>query len=276
MIIIIQKFILDDFCWSFSSLDTYDRCPLCFYKQYIKCLPSTGGCFDQFGTLCHNCLEKYAKGELAEYELSKEYKDNFDNIITGYFPFKLRDNYYKKGIEYFDNFNGFDDREILGVEEEYFFKIEDYNFRGKLDIECPSEIIDHKTKGRLHLLRLTKKHNKNDYIKMIDGRYIHFTDFVQQYTYCIPYKEKYGKYPKLLNLNMVRLNDWYTVEFNEDDFERSKKWLTNKITSIYNAKEFLRGENITEFWCSYICSQRYNCPYSDKYIDTQGASIYES
>jgi hypothetical protein len=268
---LINDFILDDMIWSFSRVETFERCPLCFYFQYIKRFPGIEGCFGQYGTLTHSCLEKYALGELEEYELLSEYKNNFNTVVYEDFPpnayVDLKENYYKQGYDYFESFSGYDDREILGVEEKYDFKIEDYNFTGVVDLECPEEIIDIKTKGKQHLKRLTKRHKKEEYVQMLDGRYIHSDNFKQLYIYSIPYKEKYGEYPKLLSLSMARMNDWYTVEFNKDDFNNAKQWVTEQIGNIYNAKGFNKGDDTTKFWCDFICGQRINCKYSDKYIE---------
>lgn len=256
--------------FSFSRIETFVRCPLCFYLQYIKCLDSISGSFGQFGNISHSLLERYAKGELAEYELSREYKNTYEEIVTDPFPpnkyVDLGERYYNQGLEFFNNFEGFGDIEVLGVEQEYRFKIDKYNFVGLIDLETPDSIIDHKTKGSQHLNRLTKKHNKEDYITMVDGRYIHKDNFRQLYIYSIPYKEKYGKYPKYLILNMIRVNDWYCIEFNEAHFEEAKQWTIKQIEAIYNATEFLKGDEVSEFWCNWVCSQRFNCVHSERYV----------
>jgi hypothetical protein len=205
-----------------------------------------------------------------EFELSDYYKDNFNKVVTDYFPYNkyvdLKQKYYDEGLLYYDSFEGFGDRELLAVEQEYKFKIGKYNFTGKIDLECPDEIVDHKTKGRQDITRLTKKHNKENYLTLIDGRFIPFECFIQNYTYCIPYFEKYKHYPKYLSLNMIRLKDWYTVEFNINDFEKAKQWMISKIESIYNTTEFLKGEDVGSYWCDNSCGQRFNCEDSNRFI----------
>jgi len=267
----VMDFIIDDFLWSFSKIDTFQRCPLCFYFQYIKCFPSIEGCFGQYGSLIHDCLEKYALGELAEYELLSYYKDNYNKFVTESFPpnayVDLGEKYYNQGYDYFESFDGYDDRKILAVEQEYKFKIGDYNFTGVIDLECPNEIIDTKTKAEQHLTRLTKKHEpKENYIQMLDGRYIHKDNWKQLYMYSIPFKNKYGKYPNLLSLNMARVKDWYTVKFDEKLFKEAEQWAINKITEIYNCEKFIRGNDTSDFWCEFVCSQRLNCKYSNSYL----------
>lgn len=267
----ISDFVLDDFVWSFSRIEKFFQCAKNFELQYIKELKGLKGAYAEFGNLCHDCLEKYAKGKLAEYELSEFYINNFDKYVKAKFPYNkyvdLKEKYYEEGLDYFNTFSGFGDRKILSVEKKYNFKVDKYNFTGKIDLECPDEIIDHKTKKEQHLKRLTKKHNKDDYIVMPDGRYIHYENFIQLYIYSIPYKNKYGYYPKKLSLNMLRVQDWYTVDFDPYFFDKSKQWVVDKIKLIYKAEKFTKGEKVDSYWCNSSCDQRLNCPYSDFYLE---------
>lgn len=255
--------------WSFSRVESYERCPLSFYYQYIKEYPGVSGAFAEYGSFIHLILEKYALNKLELWDLSGYYKKNYRKHITTNFPpnawVDLGERYYYQGLEYFNNFEGYD-REILAVEKDYNFKIGKYNFRGIVDLECPGEIIDIKTKKEQHLTRLTKRHDKEDYITMLDGRFIHKDNFKQLYIYSIPFKETYGEYPKLLSLCMVRANDWYTVKFDRDLFDEAYGWAIDEVTKIYNAKEFPKGKDISEFWCEHICGQRLNCEYSNAYL----------
>lgn len=264
-----DSFILDDFTWSFSRLESFERCPKSFQFQYEKENEGIDGAFGQFGDVVHYCLEKYAKGELGEYELVDTYSEQFVQQVINQFPpsrVDLRESYYKQGLAYFESFTGFGDRKITGVENEYLFKVDKYKFTGKIDLETENEIIDHKTKREQHLKRLNKNHKKEEYITMLDGRFIHYSNFIQLYTYSIPYREKYGHYPERLHLNMARIHDWYTVEFNEKFFKMSQEWLLNQINLIYKTVEFVKGDSVDSFWCDYTCSHRFDCPYSNKFF----------
>jgi hypothetical protein len=262
--------ILDDFVWSFSRAECFDTCPQCFYLRYIKEKGGIEGVYAQYGSLCHALLEKYAKGELADFELAHEYEDSFDVYVTEPFSYNkyvdLREKYYAEGLEYFSNFNGFGDRKILGIENEYTFKVGKYNFTGKIDLECENEIVDHKTKKSQHLVRLTKKHNREDYIALPDAKYLHYENLIQLYIYSIPYYNKYGKYPQYLSLNMLRAKEWYRAEFDPVFFEKSKQWIVDKIEKIYSAKSFGKGDKADAYWCNNSCDQRLNCSYSDKFL----------
>jgi len=243
-----------------------------FYLEYILKKEGLNNAFGQYGSFIHELIEKYLKEELMIFEIENEYIDKFTSNVTAYFPL-LKDNksmaeiYFNQGKEYFSSFNGFNNYEILKIEEKYNFKLKDYNFTGIIDLivknEGNYEIIDHKTQSKQHSTRKSKKLKENGFITLVDGRHVPFEIFIQQYLYCVPFKEYFGEYPKYLNLNMVRINDWYKIEFNKDDFEKSIKWCLNLVDSIYLEENYL--ENIDKFFCDFICSQGINCNCSKKF-----------
>lgn len=61
----------------------------------------------------------------------------FDEVIEEFPPNKyvdMQQTYYEKGLDYFNNIDLiFDDYEILGVEKEVRFKIDEYDFIGFID-----------------------------------------------------------------------------------------------------------------------------------------------
>ena len=66
----------------------------------------------------------------------------------------------------------------------------------------------------------------------------------------------------------IELGNVYSVEFNIEHFEKIKEWAISKINSIYQTNNFTKGDGASEYWCNNTCSQRLNCKYSDKYLDT--------
>lgn len=268
-------FILDEMTWSYSRLSEFINCPKAFYLNYIQKKEGIDNAFGQYGSFIHKLHEDYLNGDLFLFELSDHYKDNFTSKVTAYFPpMKNRQSmaeiYYNKGLEYFDTFQGFNHREILDIEQKFNFKINKYNFVGIIDLITKNknneyEIIDHKTTGKKHTTRLSNKLKQNGYISLINEtkKYVPFELFVQQYIYCIPFKNKYGFYPNYLSLNMCNINDLYTIEFNKDDFDKSIQWCINTIENIY--KETVFNENNNQFYCDFICGQGLNCKYSSKY-----------
>lgn len=268
-------FIFDDFKWSFSRIDSYQTCPKAFFLEYVKCDNKSPNAFGEYGSFCHKLLEGYAKGEIAEYDLAKLYADGFNDAVPTWFPpskTDMKQSYYDKGNEYFKNFEGFPSYEILGVENKYDFKVGKYDFVGFVDLEVRElstkklVIIDHKSKGKQDISRLTVK-TKERMVKTTDDRYIPFHLIVQLYLYCIPFKEKHGVYPDKLAFNMFKINDWYEVNFNEEDLKDSIEWVDKTIEKIYNDIEYEKSESVQSFWCEFVCGQRTNCVYSSRYFD---------
>ena len=263
-------FILDDFTWSFSRLQNYKQCPLSFYHTYLMKKETTSGFFSEYGSFLHNILEKYYKNELMYFEMEDEYVNNFTkNIIAEAPPNKYIDlvvKYYDQGLDYIKNFQEVEE-EVFGIEKKYDFKIGDYNFTGVIDLELQDKdgnviVLDHKSKSAVHKVKY-----EDGYVKLIDGRYIPFEMAMQLYLYSIPLKEKHGKYPKYLAWNMFRINDFYKLEFKEEDLQRSVDWVLATIKEIYNEVEWLKGKNITSFFCDFLCSVNYHCEFSAKYMN---------
>lgn len=251
-----NHFLLDGFEWSFSRIETFSTCPYCFYLQYIQGNKSRESFFGQYGGFVHEILEDFNKGKLFAFELVTKYKEEYNDKITAFITDKISKNYYDKGYEFFENFEE-PDYEVLCSEGEYKFKIGEYNFTGKIDVETENAIVDYKTKKGSAYKRKPK--NNPDIREMMDGRFIDLSQFKQLYIYCVPYYNKHGRYPKKLVLEMVKENDRYELEFNMDDFELCKKLLVDEIHKIYGTTKFIKNEN--EFWCNNICGQRFNCKF---------------
>ena len=264
---------LDEMIWSYSRVNAYLTCPKCFFLQYIKCLKSADGSFGQFGSLSHEILEKYAKGKLQIYELSKEYRDNFDKVITCPFPpnkyVDLKEKYFDAGLNFFDNFDGYDDSNIIGIENKYEFNIDKYKFVGSIDLEIDDKIIDYKTKGEIKgiITRFNKNHIQEDYVKLLDGRYLPFDAMIQLLVYCIPYYDKHKKYPNIITLDMIKISDKYSINFDEKLLDKAKKWVLDTLKMIYDERDFKKNEKCDSFWCGFTCSMRYNCEHSERYIE---------
>lgn len=275
------SFILDEMLWSFSSIDTYENCPYNFYLNYIEKHKQKRNSFSDYGSFCHKLLEDYFKGNLLSFELYDKFNDEYMEKVLDAFPpirggGRLYDSYYESGKEYFYNTDNLDKitdtYDILGVEHRHKFKIDKYNFTGILDLELKNkkgwyEIGDHKSKGKQTKTRLSKKDNPNDWTQLTDGRYIPFHLIKQLYIYSKPFYETYKEYPKYLNLNMFRIGDWYTVEFNEKDYIRSLNWAKDTINKIYNDNDWKTNKKQSDYFCRNICGAAEFCKYNEKYIE---------
>lgn len=256
----IPEFIIDDMNWSFSRLQSYRTCPYSWYLQYIKKAKGKQNAFAEYGTLVHETLEKYSKGELLDFMLADYYKENFDKVITYNFPpnkyVDLRQSYFEKGINYLENFQGFNTyKEILGVEKEVKFNIGKYKFIGYIDLLVKDEndnlqVIDHKShnlKPRSNRKKTTKGDEElNCFLR-------------QLYLYSVPLKPEYNKYPAYLNFNVFRQGLWIHEEFKEEKLEEAKKWAIDTIEEIKNAETF--PAYYDDFFCNQLCNFRNICGY---------------
>ena len=273
-------FILDSMCWSYSSLEAFHNCKYGFFLNYIDRVKNSSGAFSEYGSLCHKLLENYLKGNLLSFELADKFEANYKDKVSDTFPpirgnERLYDRYYDAGYAYFSDTDKIEqltnNNTILGIEDKHYFYIDKYKFVGILDVEAKNnngefEIIDHKTKSRLDKKRLTKKHNKEDWLQLTDERYVPRDLFNQQYLYCIPFKEQFGEYPTYLNLNMLRIGDWYKIKFNKEDFDKAVQWALDTLHDIYNETEWAATCKENQFFCDFLCSQANFCKYCSKYI----------
>lgn len=81
-----------------------------FRLQYLDNAEKMDNAFAQYGRLCHSILEKYAKDELEDFELSMEYASRYDSTVTLPFPPYPKgyaEKAYNEGLSYFDSFSGF-------------------------------------------------------------------------------------------------------------------------------------------------------------------------
>lgn len=262
------SFMLDDMRWSFSRLQTLERCPYSFYLQYIKKIKQDGNGFSQYGTFVHELLEKYARDELLIFELLDEYKDKFTQHVTYDFPpnkyVDLAQTYFEGGLEYFENFQGFSDYEILEVEKKVKFNIDKYPFIGYVDLVVKNkdgeiEIIDHKSKD-------LSKPRKSTWEDVEKRRNSEFYQYLRQlYIYAIPLIESENITPSYLNFNCFRKSKWIKIPFLQEDYEESKRWALNVIESAYKDED-MRDTYGNNFFCNYICGVARYCPMSNKFL----------
>lgn len=252
---------IDNTVWSFSRLNSYKSCAYQWYLHYIEGHEGLPNAYAQFGTVCHETLEKYLKGELNMFNVSQYYQDHYSEIVTCDFPpnkyVDLGEKAYLGGKEYFDNINfDFDKYEILGVEKELLFKVGKYNFKGYADAiyrdKETGEIIlrDHKTASFKYL--------KNGEVSSKDRA--HFLEFLrQEYLYCIPLIEQYGKVD-YLTWNMIRDNREIRVPFNEAEYIEAQEWALFIIEKIEQDLLWLPNTE-NSYYCNTLCDIRGMCPY---------------
>lgn len=270
----LYKDVLDQMTFSFSRLTTYERCPYCFYLTYIKKVDKNQNAFAEYGTFCHELLEKYFKNELMIFELLNEYNDKFtQNVIHDFPPNKYVDlacSYFKQGQDYFTNFDGLPQYKIIDAERKVEFNIDKYPFIGYIDLIVENkdrdiEIVDHKSKD---LSKVQKKRWNDIEIRRTTELYEYLR---QLYIYSIPIIEQEKITPKYLNFNCFRKPsksrkvNWIQIPFDIDDYNESKKWAYNIIKDIYKDEDMNKTYN-NDWFCNQLCSVKEYCPKSNRYI----------
>ena len=230
---------LQDKVWSYSSLKLYEQCPYAFYLHYVEDVEDKPNAFSQHGSFVHNLLQRYFEGELAAFELSDVYEEQYDLWVTERFPFfTMYKAFYEKTLTYLENFDGIGGK-IVGVEQELTAEIGGYKFIGYADLIIRDEhglvIIDHKSHGKWK-----SKKERADYLRQL---YL--------YAYCV--KQKYGEFPYKLAFNMFRNPDKPMDEelFKEGDYTAAIDWFKAGVETILATTEW--DCKVDKFYCESLC-----------------------
>ena len=252
---------MDNMVWSFSRVNSASQCAYGWYLQYIEELEPAPNAYAQFGTLCHEILEKFLKGELNIFNISQYYQEHYKEYVTCDFPqnkyVDLGEKAYEQGLEYFNNIDfDFDKYEILGIEKECKFKVGKYNFKGYIDALYRDKdtdeiiILDHKTSSFKYL--------KNGNISKSNLEvFSHYKK--QELLYAIPVIEEFGRVDHL-SWNMIRDQKKIKIPFNKDDYKITQEWAIENIEKL--EKEILwLPDTSNSYFCNVLCNQSKNCLY---------------
>lgn len=197
-------------------------------------------------------MERYAKGELDVWDLPSVYEWEFDEAVKEKFPWNkytdLRKSYYKQGIEFLKNFKGYNDCKILGVEEEFEIKIDDWLFIGIIDllVEKDGKLIvrDYKSKASFKDAEEQRKYAR------------------QLYLYSMYVKEKYGRFPDELQFLMFRKQNEVKIPFDENACDEALQWAKNTVRIIREAFDF--PPTCEAFYGNNLCNHREYCEFCEK------------
>lgn len=254
-------FVIGTMKWSFSRLNSYySGCPYEFKKHYIDCEPSKQGFYGSAGGFAHSVLEKYAKGELDAWDTSPYFEEHFyEEVPYDAPPNKYKDlkqDWFECTKDYFDNIDlPLDDYKVCGVEKKLDFMVGEYPFIGFIDLflQDPKDgkyiLCDHKSSS-IKILKSGKVSKSDEE---------HFLAFKrQQYLYCKPIIEEYGKgCVKELWWNMFRNQNWIKIPFDEKEYNDTLDWALDTIHKIEKETEWL--PIVKDFYCRYLC----NCSFCE-------------
>lgn len=265
---------IDTMVWSYSRVKSYFECPRMFYLTYIDTGTLLDSAFSQWGSLCHELLDRYAKGELLAFELSEEYDRMYPEVMTERFPTNkwadMDAQYYDRGKEFFDTFDGFPDNwVILGSEIEIEVTIRGHCVRGIIDLLVQDRsdgmliLVDHKSKSKFKSAQELEQYG------------------YQMYFYAVWVYHTYGAYPKEMIFNMFRAGTQEKIHFTMEGLEKACDWLEENVSLIYADEDFkdkvtlrysrksmpVPENRYPDFFCRCLCGVRHRCARSGLCID---------
>lgn len=250
---------LDDMVFSFSNLTAFETCPYSWYFNYIRGENKEGNIYGEFGTSCHQVLEKFVKGEIEQDDLAMAFIDSYNENVNSVNEWNanIATNLFNIGFEYFADCSM--DKlhlrgcKIVGVEYQCNFKIGNNKFIGFIDllIQDPDGnliVIDHKS-GEYPMTKSgTVKAKQTEKLESYKR---------QLYLYSKAVYEKFHKYPAKLVWNFFKSNDWLVIPFNETEYQNTLKWAQDVIDDIYLTVEYEAKPQF--FFCHNICDFRSIC-----------------
>lgn len=241
---------------SFSSLQTFLRCRYQYWQHYVLApdapdrLPEEPNAFAEYGTFVHSLLERYERGELEVYELSRAFTDGYREVVPSPFPESpytdMESLFYNNALDFFDSFDGLDDYKILGVEEEFLEPVTDeIVLHGFIDLvmEAPDGkliIRDWKSKAGF-----TSRRERREYAR-------------QLYLYSLHVRRKTGRYPDLLQFYHFRKQLPTDIPFRDGDYHEALDWVKRTVSEISRCAQWDASYN--EWFCSHLCEYRNSCP----------------
>ena len=252
-------FIIDDMIYSHSSVSSYENCNYSFYLSYIEAAKRGLNFFSDFGNLSHRCLQEFFEGKIDYFELSKFYKDNYNDYVVSPppgFMKNAREEYYQKGLNYFDSFY-FDKSlyDILLIEEPIYIKLGNIQFVAKPDL-----VLKEKSTGISKLVDFKSanpyKNGKLDKSKM-EGYLKQFNLYV--------WSLYNGK-----GIEISEIETWFIIAdlivktpVEVGKAQDNLNWFIDTIEKIKKEETFLPNTK-NNFFCSQLCSCNASCLFWNK------------
>lgn len=132
----LREFIKENYVLSPTNLNSYLRCPLCFYYKTILRIPQVKDKYASYGTAVHSTLSSLLVNKLSKEKFLKEFENNLkkENLVKQDFKDLLDNGREELGI-YFDTYKDTFDNECLS---EFSFKsfgvhLDDVPITGNID-----------------------------------------------------------------------------------------------------------------------------------------------
>jgi hypothetical protein len=270
-------FIIDGKTFSYSSVSTFNTCPYSFKLTYLDSKPRENNFYGQYGTLVHECFEKFFSGEIEAFDLSQYYRENYKRLVTLYAPtppYGLDERYQNQGQEFFDSFSfNKDDYKVLLVEDTINF---DLNYL--MVVAKPDVVLRHRETGKTILLDYKTatpyRNDKKTGKEIVDTKKINgYHKQMFLYTYALRTERKMPI--DEIILWYTRLNRMVTIPWTLQQEDESVKWFDDSITKI-KAEEHFKPNTSSPYFCNNLCSVRTYCEYKPENMDKYKTFTTES
>lgn len=254
--------------YSFSQLSSFSECPFSYYLSHIEepRPEEAPNAWAEQGTLIHDLLDKWAKGELKKEDLAPEYSRRYGEEVVTAFPRMLAskgyaEKTYQQGLEYFENFQGFPGYEVVAAEEKY---------------EMPIRLTDGTERPFIAFIDLVLREEKTNGLVVVDHKSKSLATFKkerekmyrQQYTYDFFVHEKYGEWPVANWFNLFKELGYIDERpFQQDEYEATMQWATDSIHQIEERDllDWLECKKLPksgkpDLFCQSICGWHNICP----------------
>lgn len=250
-----MSLLKENHVYSYSQLSSFSECPYGFYLGRIEKVEQQSNGFAEQGTLIHDLLDRWAKGELSKEQLPEEYERRYSEEVVTAFPRMLAvkgytEKAYQLGLEYFQNFDEFVGYTVVATEEKFETTIAGRRFVGIIDMIVKDDltdelvIVDHKSKS------------KTAFKKSEDEMYR------QQLLYSKYVFEKYGQWPDRLMFNLFKENGEKPERaFSKEEYDNAISWATEQMEKIesFDTLDWLESKPEGDFFCHELCSVRKSC-----------------
>lgn len=246
------SFLIDSMTWSYSRLQSFEKCPYGFFVHYILGEEEDPTFLASYGSFVHKIHQLVLTGALPKEDAAVYYLEHFRDEVRGTPPTpKVAKSYLRDGYEYMSAFPDFG--KVLGVEKELEFEIEGFRFQGIADLiveENGLVVVDHKAKV-LAPFSGRKKPTKTD---------LELLSYLRQlYLYADGIAQEYGEYPKELVFNCYRERRLVRTPFDPEQLEITKAWAVDLIQKIRSGQDWVPDMDF--FKCHNLCGLNDRCDY---------------
>lgn len=240
---------------SFSQLTQAEQCPYSYYLTRIAGVEPKDNAFAQAGSLVHQILAGWARGEILADDLPGLWLARFDEAVTECFPPFLEAKGYRQKLRdsvtaYFRSFDGFSGFDVVGVEQSFSSFLAGEPFVGVIDLILREKqtdefvLVDHKSSSLSSFRRSRQAMYRQ---LLLYSKYL---------------ADHYGTFPARLRFNLFREGTCDEQPFRAEDYIEAVQWAENGVRDM-NSRDLpdwfeLRPE---QFYCTQLCAARGECPY---------------